>query len=87
MTAPRKLARQKPPEGIVYIDDYEAEDGTVSPGIASRVGVTPSTYRKWRMVGKGPQTFPLGKRVAARIAVIDAWIAEQEQRAMAPSAA
>ncbi|NXY96396.1 DNA-binding protein [Streptomyces sp. BR123] len=55
--------------------------------MASRVGVTPSTYRKWRMVGKGPQTFPLGKRVAARIAVIDAWIAEQEQRAMAPSAA
>lgn len=86
MEAPRKLARQKPPAGIVFIDDYVAEDGARDPGIASRLGVTPSTYRKWRMVGKGPQTFPLGKRVAARITAIDEWIAELERQALTSAA-
>lgn len=84
MTPTRKRAAQKPPEGIVFGDDYEADDGTVIAGIASRLGITYSTWRKWRMAGKGPDAFLLGKRVAARIEVIDAWIAEQEQAALTP---
>jgi transposase-like protein len=76
----RKLAQQKPPPGIVWIEDYvDKNTGEVILGIASRVGVTPSTYRKWRMQAKGPESFLLGKRVAARIASIDAWIAQQGQ--------
>ncbi|MFJ2676333.1 helix-turn-helix transcriptional regulator [Streptomyces sp. NPDC087525] len=72
---------QKPPPGIVFIEDYEENGEVQILGIASRLGITPSTYRKWRMAGKGPQTFDLGKRVAARIDAIDAWIAGLEKAA------
>lgn len=74
----RKLAQQKPPPGIVWIEDYTDPDtGATTVGIATRVGVTASTYRKWRMQSKGPRTFMLGKRVAAYITEIDAWITTQ----------
>lgn len=87
METPRKLARQKPPKGYAWIDDYVNEAGEVEvPGIASRCGVTVSTFRKWRMAGKGPQAFPLGKKVAARIEAINAWLAEQERQATDPTA-
>lgn len=85
MTPTRKRAAQKPPEGIVFAEDYESDDGTVIPGIASRVGITYGTWRKWRMAGKGPDAFLLGKRVAARIEVIEAWIREQERAALEPN--
>jgi hypothetical protein len=85
MGTERKQAQQKPPPGMVFIEDYEEDDGTVTPGIATRLGVTPSSYRKWRMAGKGPLTFFLGKRVAARVEAVDAWIAEQEQAALRPN--
>lgn len=68
-----------PPPGLVYIRDTSA-----GPGIASRLGITSSTYRKWRMRGEGPETFRIGRRIVARIGAIDAWIDEQEQRARAP---
>lgn len=74
----RKRAQQKPPPGIVWIEDYvDPDTAAVTPGIASRVGVTPGTYRKWRMQAKGPRTFMLGKRVAAYVTEIDTWIATQ----------
>lgn len=85
MPAHRKQAMQKPPPGFVFIEDYEGDDGTVIHGIATRVGVTPSTYRKWRMAGKGPKTILLGKPVAARIEWVDQWIAEQERTASTPT--
>lgn len=82
----RKQAMQKPPPGIVFIEDYVSDDGEEKiPGIATRVGVTPSSYRKWRMAGKGPLTFPLGKRVAALIKDVDAWLAEQYRAGIEPT--
>jgi hypothetical protein len=66
---------QKPPPGFVFIEDYEDDDGTVTPGVASRLGISVSTYRKWRMAGKGPETFRHGKRVMARESVVEAWLA------------
>lgn len=86
MNTPRKLTRRKPPEGYAWIDDYVNDKGEVEvQGIASRCGVTVSTYRKWRMAGKGPQAFPLGNKVAARISAVNAWLAEQERQATDPS--
>ncbi|MFV8127480.1 helix-turn-helix transcriptional regulator [Streptomyces syringium] len=68
-----------PPPGLLYIEDTKE-----GPGIASRLGITPSTYRKWRMKKKGPHTFRLSKRVVARIEAVDAYIAQQEQAAKQP---
>lgn len=79
---PRKIAQQKPPPGLVWIEDYADDNGPTLPGIATRLGITPSTYRKWRMVGKGPHSFMLGRRVAARISTVDAWVAQQERNAL-----
>lgn len=82
----RKQAMQKPPPGIVFIEDYLSEDGKEQiAGIATRLGLIPSSYRKWRMAGKGPLTFMLGKRVAARIEDVDAWVAEQYRAGVEPS--
>lgn len=67
----------KPPPGCVFVKDTEA-----GPGIASRLGIEPSTYRKWRMRGEGPKTFFLGKRVVARIEAVEAYITAQEQAAL-----
>ncbi|HTE57055.1 MAG TPA: hypothetical protein VK698_39650 [Kofleriaceae bacterium] len=82
MTKTRKLAQQKPPPGVVWIYDYtDPETGEVLlPGIATRLGISPNTFRKWRMADKGPKSFLLGKPVAAFIEDIDAWIAEQGGR-------
>ncbi|MCD9194258.1 helix-turn-helix transcriptional regulator [Streptomyces albireticuli] len=65
-----------PPEGLLYIQDTKA-----GPGIATRLGITPATYRKWRMRKEGPESFRLGKRVVARVEAIDEYIAKQEERA------
>lgn len=78
-------AQQKPPPGTVFIEDYEDDTGTVHPGIASRLGITPSTFRKWRMAGKGPVCFLLGKRVAAHIEDIDAYIDGLKKAAQTPA--
>lgn len=70
-----------PPPGLLYIEDTPA-----GPGIASRLGITPGTYRKWRMAGKGPEAFRLAKMVVARIEAVDAYVAEQERAAQRTSA-
>lgn len=74
-----------PPPGLVYAEDTRDESGARILGIASRLGITYGTYRKWRMAGKGPDTFYLGKRVVARIEAVEAYIAEQERAALEPS--
>ncbi|MBB1252877.1 hypothetical protein H3146_05785 [Streptomyces sp. OF3] len=72
--------RPAPPEGYIYIDDVETETGTIL-GIASRLGIAPSTYRKWRMAGIGPRTFRNGKRVLASVDAVDEYLAEQARAA------
>jgi transposase-like protein len=82
MEGNRKLTVQAPPPGIVWIEDYRSDDGSVViPGIASRLGISPSTYRKWRMRDEGPDSFLIGKKVAARITAIEAWLHGLEQAA------
>lgn len=79
----RKIKVQPPPDGIVWIEDYRSEDGSVLiPGIATRLGISHSTYRKWRMRDQGPVTFPIGKKVAARIDAIEAYLAGLHQAAI-----
>lgn len=53
--------------------------------IAARCGIAYSTYRKWRMAGKGPDTFRNGKFVYARIEEVDRWWAAQEQADTEPN--
>lgn len=86
MKTKRKYTFQKPPPGIVFSEDTKDENGNVIDlGIASRLGITPGTYRHWRVAGKGPLTFILGKRVAARIEDVDAWVTEQYRAGVEPT--
>lgn len=73
---------QKPPPGVIYADDYEdPATGKVTPGIATLLGIAPSTLRKWRMAGKGPTTFIHGKKIAAREQSIHAYFEALEREA------
>lgn len=63
--------RQKPPPGFCFAQDSVDAEGNVVPGIATRLGISYHTYRKWRMAGKGPQTVRIGKCVATRIATVE----------------
>lgn len=83
MPQERKLTVQPPPPGIVWIEDYRDDDGNVvTPGIASRLGISHSTYRKWRMRDQGPVTFMIGKKVAARIEDVETYLAGLHQAAV-----
>ncbi|MFJ4637505.1 hypothetical protein ACIP69_18010 [Streptomyces hygroscopicus] len=76
---------QKPPTGFAFIEDYVDEDGNVIvPGIATRLGISPSTYRKWRMAGKGPLTVKPGKKVMASEKAIAAYFDRLEREAGEP---
>jgi hypothetical protein len=76
---------QKPPEGFIFATDFEDEEtGTVIVGIASRLGLNPHTYKKWRMAGIGPHYRKHGKRIIARPEWIDAWMSEQDRATGAP---
>lgn len=66
--------RPSPPAGLIYIADSPS-----GPGIASRLGITPGTVRKWRMKQRGPSTFMLAGRVAARIEAVDEYLRALEQ--------
>ncbi|MFJ9889844.1 helix-turn-helix transcriptional regulator [Streptomyces sp. NPDC091287] len=66
--------RPSPPPGLIYIGDSAS-----GPGIASRLGITPGTVRKWRSAGRGPQTFKVGGRVVAREHVVTEYIAALER--------
>jgi hypothetical protein len=68
--------KQKPPPGTCFMEDYTNEEtGEVIDGIATRLSLSVSAYKKWRMRGEGPHTVKYGKRVLARIEVVDAWLA------------
>jgi len=77
-----KLSIPAPPEGFVWAQDYETADGRIILGIASRLGITYHTYRKWRMRGETPPTVLIGKRMAARIEWVEQFNAKREQEAL-----
>jgi len=70
---------QKPPPGFCFAQDSTDDDGNVVAGIATRLGITYGTYRKWRMAGKGPATLTLGKRTAARITAVEDYLTQLEE--------
>lgn len=84
MPTNRELRVQPPPDGIVWIEDYKDPDTdeVLITGIATRLGISHSTYRKWRMRKQGPTTFVIGKKVAARIDAIEAYLAGLHQAAI-----
>ena len=83
MSENRKLRVPPPPEGFVWAQDYLDHDGRIERGIASRLGITYSTYRKWRMRGEGPPAVLIGKRLAARIDWIDRFNDQRGNEALA----
>lgn len=71
----RKGSKQKAPEGSLWIEEA-----------AAYIGVTLSTLRKWRLLGKqpGPQGYPIGRFIAFRIADLDAYLEAQYRGAQTP---
>ncbi|MCQ8831858.1 helix-turn-helix transcriptional regulator [Streptomyces malaysiensis] len=58
---------KKAPPGCLWLADA-----------ADYLGYDITTLRKWRLKKKGPASFKAGGKVAYRIAVLDAWLTEQE---------
>jgi hypothetical protein len=73
----RKGPKPRPPKGCLWIE-----------GAAEYLGKTPSTLRKWRLLGTdkdaGMPSFKVGGYVAYRIADLDAYLEAQYQAAIAP---
>ncbi len=44
--------------------------------VAELCRTSPATLRYWRYVGKGPESFRLGRRVLYKIEIVEAWLAE-----------
>ena len=49
--------------------------------LEAMTGLKVSTWRYWASIGEGPASFKLGKRRVWRRSVVEAWLAEQENRA------
>jgi hypothetical protein len=69
----RKGPRPSPPKGCLWIEDA-----------AAHLGLELTTLRKWRLLGKGPVGFKVGRYVAYKIADLDAYLDGQYQAAVAP---
>jgi predicted DNA-binding transcriptional regulator AlpA len=46
--------------------------------MADRCRVSESTARYWRMIGFGPRSFKVGRRVVYSASDVEAWIAERK---------
>jgi len=53
-----------------------------SPRAAELLGIKPQTLRKWRILGKGPATVPMGKRRGYKLADLAKF--KDESAAMPP---
>lgn len=69
----RKGPRPSPPEGCKWIEEA-----------AAHLGLELTTLRKWRLHGKGPISFKVGRYVAYKVADLDAYLDGQYQAAIAP---
>ena len=47
--------------------------------LAQELRTTPETCRYWRHIGKGPDSFKVGKRVLYDRGDVDDWIAKQRE--------
>ncbi|MGP4043976.1 helix-turn-helix transcriptional regulator [Streptomyces sp. 2A115] len=65
----RTRIKQKAPAGCLRIE-----------GSAPYLGLKLTTLRKWRLLGKGPTGFKIGRHIAYRIADLDAYLEDQYQR-------
>ena len=49
--------------------------------VATQIRSTPSTLAYWRHIGKGPKYAKVGRRVVYRREDVEAWLAEQFDKA------
>lgn len=45
-------------------------------------GTRASTWRYWASIGEGPASFKIGRRRVWKRSVVEAWLAEQEQKTL-----
>jgi Helix-turn-helix domain len=58
-----------------------------SDEVAEITRTTPETVRYWRYIGKGPDSFKLGRRVLYARIDVERWIVEQREQQGAGSVA
>jgi predicted DNA-binding transcriptional regulator AlpA len=54
--------------------------------VAALCRTSPETIRFWRYVGKGPQSFKLGRKVLYDAVVVEDWLTEAQQAAQTGTA-
>jgi predicted DNA-binding transcriptional regulator AlpA len=54
--------------------------------VAALCRTSPETIRFWRYVGKGPQSFKVGRKVLYDSAGVEAWLTEAQQASTAAKA-
>ncbi|MCM8555678.1 helix-turn-helix domain-containing protein [Streptomyces sp. STCH 565 A] len=69
----RKGARPHPPKGCLWIEDA-----------AAHLGMEPNTLRKWRVLGKGPIGFKVGRFVTYKVTDLDDYLDSQYRAATQP---
>lgn len=55
--------------------------------VAEYLGVPKQTIYDWRVHGKGPQAYRIGKRIRFTVSDVRAWVATQRDDAVPPPAA
>ena len=55
--------------------------------VATHLGIAENTLRSWRVEGKGPEGFNVGRRVMYRPEVVEHWLADQEAATSSNSSA
>lgn len=70
----RKGPKPAPPKGSLWIEDA-----------APYLGLKLTTLRKWRLLGKGPVGYNVGRFVAFKISDLDAYLEGQYQAAVTPT--
>lgn len=63
------------------------DDYLTTEEVAALLRTTPQTVRYWRHVGKGPQSFKVGRRVLYARVDVEAWVAAARAREAASASA
>ncbi|MDV8065534.1 helix-turn-helix domain-containing protein [Rhodococcus sp. IEGM 1366] len=64
---------------LIQTDIEQMEQYLTTKQLSEKTGIPEATFRYWRHVGEGPESFVLGKkRVVYKLSKLNEWLAAQE---------